>query len=713
MSKFVSHINWGKIRPALCLLISLMVSGCGGGGSGGGSIPPIVTQPSPSPGHSIEPSAIELNNTPSLSDISATSIYQLGVTGETKSIGVVDSGVDAGHSELDGRVIGGGDWQGSGTGATDPFGHGTHVASIIAAAPDQSGIQGIAPLANIVSYRILNSAGYFGGKSANVMVPALLGDADDRDLPVINNSWASIYEINDLSPETIETALNSELAAYRNITTSDGPVIVWAAGNGSDNNVSIRGGLPYYFPELKANWLTVVAVDLNGEEPSYTNRCGVSSDWCITAPGGGDHQSSQGIEAAKTGGGYIKKSGTSMAAPLVSGALALVLEHMPNLSPRQGAARLIETANYDGLIARNGCTIETCSQAQMRSVFGHGMINVEAALQPIGSSSIVNHLGQETDLKTSYITAPSLVGDAIRRGLEGSVVVVKDSFDGAQFMTSLTEHIQYQGIRHDIKDQSLSAEMIAMPYGFLAAASSSAPTDHNSIASLIDIPSQGAETWHGYGFIHHQKLTRVMLGYGEDRQAGHLMVSSIGDRDAIYWYGAGLDQSAEWLDGYAAGGLGHQNAYSTWIFGGRQFPLGKMTLTAEALLGQTKITPSEESIIRKADIIYDSWSLKLNQDYGPRSRPWGWQLEVYQPPALRQGIISLDQPQSITQGQFAYAEENYEISLSDRQKDIGLLVHLQPLDFGYIQTSIHHIQNYGHQSGQEGRKAYLSYTQKF
>ena len=77
----------------------------------------------------------------------------------------------------------------------------------------------------------------------------------------------------------------------------------------------------------------------------------------MTAAGGGDNQPKDGIEAARTGGGYTKKSRTSMVAPLVSGALGMVLEHMPNLSPRQAAARLIETASYDGLETRSGCTI--------------------------------------------------------------------------------------------------------------------------------------------------------------------------------------------------------------------------------------------------------------------------------------------------------------------------------------------------------------------
>jgi len=215
-----------------------------------------ITITNPDPGVVIEPSALELANTPSLGDVAAASVYHLGVSGKGMTIGVVDSGVDKTHDELSGRVIGGGDWQSSGDGTSDPFGYGTHVASIIAASSNNKGMQGIAPLAEIVSYRILNSAGKFGGKSGNTMLPAILGNVATRNLKVVNNSWASIYEITDLSASTIESAISSELSAYRNSATASGPVMVWAVGNGSDNNVSVRSGLPYYFPELKANWLT-------------------------------------------------------------------------------------------------------------------------------------------------------------------------------------------------------------------------------------------------------------------------------------------------------------------------------------------------------------------------------------------------------------------------------------------------------------------------
>ena len=73
-----------------------------------------------------------------------------------------DSGVDGSHSEFGNRVPADGDWQGSGNGLSDPNGHGTHVASIVGAASDGVGMQGVAPEAELYSYRILDSAGRRG-----------------------------------------------------------------------------------------------------------------------------------------------------------------------------------------------------------------------------------------------------------------------------------------------------------------------------------------------------------------------------------------------------------------------------------------------------------------------------------------------------------------------------------------------------------------------
>ena len=122
---------------------------------------------------------------------------------------------------------------------------------------------------------------------------------------------------------------------------------------------------------------------------------GSKAAWCVTAPGGGDDQDREGLIGAALDGDYTRKSGTSMAAPIVSGALAVLMDRFPDLTPRQARDRLIATASLDGLTTATGCTLEGCGEAALRQVFGHGMINLGAALQPITPAALVAASGEQ------------------------------------------------------------------------------------------------------------------------------------------------------------------------------------------------------------------------------------------------------------------------------------------------------------------------------
>ena len=77
------------------------------------------------------------------------------------------------------------------------------------------------------------------------MVSHALSDS----VTILNNSWASNYEISDFSRSTITSVLGEELNAWRH-AVSQGLVMVWSAGNDGDDDVSVRAGLPYHFSEL-------------------------------------------------------------------------------------------------------------------------------------------------------------------------------------------------------------------------------------------------------------------------------------------------------------------------------------------------------------------------------------------------------------------------------------------------------------------------------
>lgn len=222
-----------------------------------------------------------------LSRVSVAEAERRGYTGLGVRVAVVDSGIGP-HPDL--RVTMGADFTGSGTWA-DAAGHGTHVAGIIAARSGNGiGGRGIAPGADLIAARVLDASGsgYADWVAAGIVW------ATDRGAKVINLSLGSP------EPSDIERAALAYAVAH-------GALVVCAAGN--------DGGTAPDYPATYNDCLSVAASDQSDRLAYWSNRAATVD---ITAPGVGIWSSC--IDS----GGYCEMSGTSMAAPVVSGAAALV-----------------------------------------------------------------------------------------------------------------------------------------------------------------------------------------------------------------------------------------------------------------------------------------------------------------------------------------------------------------------------------------------------
>jgi subtilisin family serine protease len=707
---------------ASTILSQPLLTACGGGGGGGGGSlpPPSITSPQGDagfyPDSSFAPfssSSNEYGRSPNLNAMGLNPYYDIGLSGSGVSVGVLDSGVDSEHEELIGRVDGGGDWQGATRGLQDQFGHGTHVASILAAARNERGIHGVAPGAGVVSYRILDAFGKFGSQSGNIMLPAILGDAASRQLPVLNNSWASIYEINDIGKSTLDIILEQELRSYHEIARPDGPVMVWAAGNGSAEEVSIRSGLPYFYPDLRPNWLAVVGVDADLHEPRYTNRCGVAQAWCITAPGGGDDQFSDGVFAALPGDSYGRKSGTSMAAPFVSGSLALLLERFPSMTPRQAAARLLVTADYRGLVTADGCTIERCTEADMAAVFGQGLINIPDALQPIGATSVEISSNFRLPLRQSLLVTPAVLGGSVQSALDGRAMLVRDSFDNAPFMVSLTSMLpisdyRYAAVPAILWDPSGDHALT----GFRLAATGMAPVSSRLSARLTDISADTDADWVGYETRFGDHNAQVVISPGVRRQVAHGMIWRE-TNNSQGWIGAGVDHLADVPDGYAKGAF-NSAASSHWVFAGNQYNFQRFSVTAEMLFGATRLSPDhpEQSLLTEIDYRFDAARLGFEAPLGATSQLG---VDLTLPPALRDGRITLRLPIGIDvqHGQTRFQDYSESLSIHDREKRLGVSFTHQSTHSLNLYAAVGISLNDGHQKGKSRQSAAFGLRKRF
>ena len=411
--------------------VGVLAAGGGGGGGGGGGLSDGQYRNT-----AVNEYGTEFYYQSMLSSIHALSLNNYGYSGEGVNVAVVDTGIDSTHPEFDGKTINGHDFANSASGyGADEQGHGSHVASIIAGERDGSGMRGFAYDANLYDYKAGSS---LEALATDSQIAAVFNRHVTDNIHVSNNSWGSGSSITSITEVNLRALYPNTIAAMRAAQTN-GTLIVFSAGNDGYFNPDIDGGLPYRIAELANEWLVVVAVDSNLTETNYTNRCGVAADFCVTAPGGGDTQATDGILAARANGTvgdeYVRFSGTSMAAPHVSGLAAALMEKFPSLTPAQVATRIKSTASYSGLTGSGGQTTANSSTATMQAIFGHGLVNATAASARIGNYIYANggNLENGTNVTATRIAIPIGLPASVQNQIVDSKFIVFDSFDGARF----------------------------------------------------------------------------------------------------------------------------------------------------------------------------------------------------------------------------------------------------------------------------------------
>lgn len=244
-----------------------------------------------------------------------------GSRGQGVTIEVVDSGVDLDHPEFSGRLLEGFDFVDMDRTPEDDFGHGTHVAGILAGADDGAGVWGIAPEAWILPVRVLDNNG--SGNNANVA--AGIRWAADQGVDVINLSLGGGF--------------NQEVYDAIRYAHGKGAVLVMAAGNDG-------AAQPAYPGRFASSYgIAVGAVNSAGTMASWSNRAGSTPLTYVSAPG-------VEINSAFKDNSYKVWSGTSMAAPQVAGLAALLLGIDPTLTNTAVERLISASASHGGLAAR-------------------------------------------------------------------------------------------------------------------------------------------------------------------------------------------------------------------------------------------------------------------------------------------------------------------------------------------------------------------------
>jgi subtilisin family serine protease len=272
---------------------------------------------------------------------------------ERVPVAVIDSGVDATHPELAGRILDAESFVG-GSPRVDALGHGTFVAGLIAAGADNGiGIAGLAPSAELLVAKVVTSS-----RAIPIEAEAkAIRWAVENGARVINMSLGGIRD--PLDPERDSfSQLEADAVAY---AVSNGVVVVAAVGN-ADQAPSSPWQYASY-PAALPHVLGVSAISESGGVPKFSNRDKVYND--VAAPGERILSifprpltarfpacSEQGYSSCGPED-YRVAQGTSFAVPQVSAAAALLFSLRPLLRPEQVTALLRRTAV--DLVPATGC----------------------------------------------------------------------------------------------------------------------------------------------------------------------------------------------------------------------------------------------------------------------------------------------------------------------------------------------------------------------
>ena len=417
--------------------------------------------------------------------INAAAAYARGATGAGQTIAIVDTGIRDTHREFDrrGKVT-----KQTASGYRPDNAdkrHGTSVAALAAGERDglvsatNLNMHGVAFDANIAfgeinlgdppppgAYRYFPLASYTNADdwSRAGFYASIINFARNNGAAIVNQSFGVSGAVSRYGRAEVRSRLGHSAAALAQSNTRDADkvIIVWAAGNAGSSTLSngqtpqhdspnLWAGLGAYFPELQRNTIAVVALDEDGSIASYSNRCGIAKNSCIAAPGtylvsadsSADHYYRAGrFRASRT-------SGTSFAAPIVSGSLAVLRQFFRGqIGNTELVTRLLATANRNGRYANS-------------NTYGHGLVDLDAATAPVGM--MMTGLSSDPNRRPLADIGIDLAGDAFGTALQAQLAEVEfaafDELDAPFFLSAenwLTQAARDDGFKREQYDMALT-----------------------------------------------------------------------------------------------------------------------------------------------------------------------------------------------------------------------------------------------------------------
>ena len=684
--------------------------------------------------------------------------------GEGVSVGIIDSGIDLGHWAFDReRVTEVNLDRDDATESGFVISHGTSVASVIAAqlgsAPrefEDIGVRGVAPGVSLTVFAIADRGpegptqeeelGWFG----RALAP-------EAGLDILNISFGTSYDL--ISDYPGEAAVRGRYGRLMDLLAQrdkeEPSLVVFAAGNDNGpcdaalvgafgdparcipdpelsafyetptglffaDSPGVDAALQVHGEDLRGHVVSVVATRPDRALASFSNRCGIAAPWCIAAPGVDVPVAYFGPEdpadpyasgLASPLRGQERLPGTSFAAPLVAGGLA-VLKHRfrEQLGNEALLERLYATADKQGPAAPDAVSGPgTCpahldtdgdlSACELSSTHGQGIMDLDAATRPVGEvrAMLGSRLAQGgVSFAGSGLGSGAAVGDALALSLSDREVALFDTLD-APFWLGLGSLVR------PASRASLGARLDAL----LAPDTETLDQDagHASHApggatAVLDRPlgftrlrlglnsASGAQEWTGgHASLAGTDIGRTSLSIGDDPWQVSFFTTAHaphGRRDALPYTGAvagwqsgpvGLrlgvvDEPGSAVRLQARGAFGGLSSSLVYAGFGGTTRVGAWTLSADAEAGIAGVSTAHGLIAGVSPLATSAFGISAERAFDAGEKRL--RFSVAQPLRVEGGRARLDLPVGRTR-EGGVTREAIEVPLSPsgRQMDVS------------------------------------------
>lgn len=609
--------------------------------------------------------------------------HAVGLTGRGETISIVDSGFLRTHEVFAGKSI-----DVTGTVPTDD--HGTAVASV--AAGSSSTMIGVAPGARLA----LGSSGSPADAAAATQRALQLGAVAQ------NNSWGYSQPADNATFNSIFGAgSGANYLAALDAYAAKGVVVFALANDPATSQVEIMEGLPLLRPSLEAGWLAV-----GNAVPTFNNTrvtsaqmqsadCLQAARWCLVADG------SWQAATAASNSSYGFSIGSSFAAPQVAGALAILAEAFPKLTPHQLRLRLLASADNSFFTHTNTLAITSTFSHGYNSKYGHGFLDLRAALLPIGQTSMRMQDGTAHVVPQPLVVSGAAIGDAVERSLGSIEVAVTDSLEGGFRMPApvlsagaaprpLADGLLVKAMTTDLtRSRAAPVKALSAPFDAFTGQTMdfASPDGGLSGAVLVPSPGSGAES---FGLSMKQALVegpvRVDVGMKIARDEG---VLGLGAADAGLpasdLVALRLGLSSEAADG---GFFSISGETGVADLGSPAY----LSNVSSARFSSVDMTFGKREVFTKGDRV----------SFG-----------VSMPMAVTSGRAEMVLPVVRSSGATAFEPVALNLAPSDRQVDLSI-GYQRPIGNGVeMLAEIVHAENYGNRAGVKDTAGVLAVTFSF